>query len=104
MLSIVQKMTKNPGSKHGQVSVCFTQSKVMTHRPRATTIREQASTQVVLQYRAGHLHHVSAITQTLAKFQKAMKLTEMRNEGHKKLLQKRQIAKQQKKPRRERRC
>lgn len=103
MVPIVQEMTQKHGSKHGRVHVYFTQSWAMTHGPRATTIREKESNRVVLQYRAGHLRHVSANPQTLDKFQKAMKLTEMRDQGHKRVKEQKQKNAQQQKPRRGRR-
>ena len=107
MVPIVQEMTQKHGTKHGPahrpVHVYFTQSWVMTHGPRATTIREKESNRVVLQYRAGHLRYVSANPQTLDKFQKAMKLTEMRNQGHKKVKEPKEKNTQQPKPRRGRR-
>lgn len=100
MVPIVQEMTQKHGSNHGRVHVYFTQSWAMTHGPRTTTIREKDSNRIVLQYRAGHLRHVSADSKTLDKFQTAMKLTEMRHEGHKKFQDQMKKAQQKKRPRR----
>lgn len=96
MVPIVQEMTQKQGTQHGRIRVHFTKSWVMTHGPLTTMIREKASNRVVLKYRAGHLLHVTADSKTLDKFQTAMKLTEMRHEGHKKLQEQKQIAEQKK--------
>lgn len=103
MVPIVQEMAQKHGSKHGRVHVYFTESWAMTHGPRATTIREKESNRVVLQYRAGHLRHVSANPQTLEKFQKAMYLMKLKHEGPKKIQGQKLKNAQQKRPRRGRR-
>ena len=103
MVPIVQEMTQKHGTQHGRVKVHFTKSWVMSHGSLTTMIREKASNRVVLRYRAGHLLHVTANPQTLDKFQKAIKLTEMKHEHHKRAQGQKQKTKQQKKPRRGRR-